>query len=470
LVFAAAVFIVDLVTPTGMEVWVLYLPVLMAAVWGNNLRQLVITSLVCSAFVVLANFISPPGRNPPWWDVLNRGMGLLTLWLTTILGVVICRHSTRLTELMESLHREIKQHEQTEITLTASEERMRLAVEGGGMGTWDVNLRTGQLVWSDTLSRMFGYEPASGQDCPAELWWSRIHPDDQRRVVEAREQARLQRAPYAMEYRIRRIDGRVIWLAVFGRFHYDETGEAVRFAGVSFDISRRKELERQVVEVAAREQQRVGQELHDGVGQELTGLGLMAGALARGLPDSAPEKRTATRLVAGLDRVHQQVRTLSRGLVPVQVEAKGLAAALDDLATRTGEQTGIPFTFNSPGWVEVSDHTTATELFRIAQEAVSNALRHGQPKHVHLNLLSLPEGLRLSIRDDGVGIQDGAAKGDGTGLHIMKHRAEQIGGVFEVASAEGGGTVVTCTVPGRRDHVDEEAGGGARGGDHPDRG
>src|SRR5262249_5016524 len=158
----------------------------------------------------------------------------------------------------------------------------------------------------------------------------------------------------------------------------------------------------------------------------------------------------AARLVAGLDRVHQQVRSLAHGLAPVQVEAKGLWAALDDLATSASEQSGIPVTFDCPEWGEVPNHATATQLFRIAQEAVSNALRHGQPRHVHVTLLFAPEGLRLSIEDDGAGMQGRPEESNGMGLRIMQYRAGLLGGLLQVGAAKGGGTVVTCALPRRK--------------------
>src|SRR5262249_20072072 len=154
------------------------------------------------------------------------------------------------------------------------------------------------------------------------------------------------------------------------------------FTAILRDISRRKQLEREILEIAALEQQRIGQELHDGVGQELTGLSLMAGALLRRQQEgSANEVSLTTRLVQGLSRVHDQVRALSRGLVPVQLDSEGLRAALEDLASRTSEESGVPCSFDCPAPVPVGDAVTATHLFRIAQEAVSNALRHAKPAH-----------------------------------------------------------------------------------------
>jgi len=459
--FAAAVFITDLLTPLGVAEWVLYLPVILAPVWFNNSRQVVVASALCSALVVVGFFLSPPGILHSW-DLINRGMGLTALWLTALAGITICRRSTRLAEVMLSLQREIAQHQQTEQALGQSEERLRLAVEGAGMGTWDLDLRTGKRVWSETNFRMLGYQPVLGGEATREMWLSRLHPDDRDRVLEVVEEARRERSLYCPEYRICRADnGETVWLAAFGRFVYDETGEAVRFLGVLFNVTRRKRaaeslresqerlrlLQRELVEIAAQEQRRIGQELHDGVGQELTGLGLMANALAQHLRETDTEKRIADRLVAGLDRVHQQVRTLARGLVPVQLEAQGLWAALDDLAVRASEQSGIPVTFDCPEGVGVPDHAAATQLHRIAQEAVSNALRHGRPQQVRLTLLYEPDGLRLSIQDDGTGTPDQMEESNGMGFRIMQYRAEQIGGALQIGQAEGGGTIVTCKVP-----------------------
>src|SRR5262249_41979935 len=196
---------------------------------------------------------------------------------------------------------------------------------------------------------------------------------DLARVLEASEQTLQRRSAYSIEYRINRADtGALVWLSVFGRYYYNESGEAARFVGVAFDITNRKELEsklleREVLAVSAHEQRQIGQELHDGVGQELTGLGLMAQSLAQRLSvGAAAEKRIARRLSTGLDSVHQQVRELCRGLIPVLVESRGLSAALDDLAARTTATSGVSVTAESPDWVDLPDHATATQLFRIA--------------------------------------------------------------------------------------------------------
>jgi PAS domain S-box-containing protein len=460
--YSVLVFALDLVTPLGIDAWVLNLPVILVPVLLRNARMVVYLSLACSATLALGWIGSPMASNPAWWDILNRGMGLATLWLITVMAIRIIEGSTRLDNALRALEH--------------SEERLRLAMEGTGMGTFDVNLQTGKVALSATHLRLLGYDAMSGGETTSDVWRSRIHPDDLARVLEAREQARQRRSAYSIEYRIKRGDnGEIAWLAVFGRYYYNVAAEAVRFLGVAFDITRRKELEREalqreVLAMTTREQRQIGQELHDGVGQELTGLGLMAQSLAQRLPEEAGEKRIALRLVAGLDSLHQQVRELSRGLIPVHVESRGLAAALDDLAARTTEASGISVTAECPDWVELPDHETATQLFRIAQEAVNNAVRHGHPRRVLVTLLGEPDGLRLRIRDDGIGILGVPDQCDGLGLRIMQYRARQIGGVLHIGPSNGGGTVVSCTLP-RRIGNDETNGATCLGeGKDPDRG
>ena len=157
-------------------------------------------------------------------------------------------------------------------------------------------------------------------------------------------------------------------------------------------------------------------------------------------------------------------------MIPVHVESSGLAAALDDLATRTSEASGTSVTAECPDWVELPDHTTAMELFYIAQEAVSNALRHGRPRHIHLTLLTEPNGLRLRIKDDGIGIQSAADQSDGLGLRIMQFRAGVIGGVLQISPSQGGGTVVSCTLPRSNGNDDKKWRNGFGQGEGLDRG
>jgi signal transduction histidine kinase len=442
-------------------VWVLYLPLILAPVLFNRVRDVIVVSAMCSALTISDMLVSPLGHNPLWTVVLNRAMGLTAIWLMTIAGIMIVKRSRQVTETMNQLRAAVAGQEQAQQALSSSEARLRLAAAGAGMGTWDVDLRSGDAIWSETQFRMLGYEPAPEGEASWDMWLSRIHPDDLERVLVGHDQAWRKRAQFGLEFRIRRAAStEIAWLAVFGRYEYDPSGEMTRFRGVSFDITKRKELEHEALEIVAREQQRIGQELHDSVGQELTGLGLIANSIAQRFQESDPANRVARRLTAGIERVQQQVRDLSHGLVPFQVEASGLRGALKDLAVRAGEQSGIHFSFRSPESVEELDQTTARQLFRIAQEAVNNAIRHGQPQNVHMVLDWHTEGLQLRVEDDGAGMPAGTGIGDGMGLRIMEYRAGLVGGVIRIEPRAGGGTRVTCSVPRRYEDVEERGGDG----------
>jgi two-component system CheB/CheR fusion protein len=219
------------------------------------------------------------------------------------------------------------------------------------------------------------------------------------------------------------------------------------YTAIVRDVSERLALEREVLEVAAAEQRRIGQDLHDSVGQELTGLGLMAESLIEALPDgSQPAARTAQKIADAVRRALKQVRALSRGLTPVEVAAEGLMLALAELAERTREVSGRNCTFVCEEPVLLEDNRTATHLYHIAQEAVANALKHSQARNIEIRLEADESTLTLSVRDDGVGPPPRPDEGEGMGLKIMRYRAGLINAELSVAPAPGGGTLVSCVL------------------------
>ena len=228
------------------------------------------------------------------------------------------------------------------------------------------------------------------------------------------------------------------------------------FSGVLRDLSARKALEREVLEVASQEQLRIGQELHDSAGQELTALGLLAEGLVEALQKTYPaEAVLASKIAEGLRRVLDQVRALSRGLIPVEVDAAGLMAALAELASRTSELHGVTCTFECKEQVLVEDNHTATHVYRIAMEAVTNALKHSRAKNISISLEGDEKSITLRIRDDGVGLPREPAETRGVGLKIMRYRAGLINAGLTVGPAQAGGTLVSCTLDKSADHVQE---------------
>jgi signal transduction histidine kinase len=201
-----------------------------------------------------------------------------------------------------------------------------------------------------------------------------------------------------------------------------------------------------VLEVATLEQQRIGQELHDTTAQELTALGLLADSVLPALEENSPaEARIVTKMAEGLQRVLGQVRAISRGLIRVEVDAEGLMAALTELAVQTTELHGVTCTFDCKERVVLEDNHTATQLYCIAREAVTNALRHAQARNITIRLQGDGRAVALRVQDDGIGLPEQPIDSKGMGLKIMRYRAGLIKAHFAVQPAEAGGTAVTCT-------------------------
>lgn len=240
------------------------------------------------------------------------------------------------------------------------------------------------------------------------------------------------------------------------------------FTGIIRDISERKELQKHVLESAAEEQRRIGLELHDGIGQELTGLSLVAGTLLKLMTD-VPGKETDGQVLRQLDEVgftrmlaivqklnqrlsetNRHVQQLSHGIMPVQIDAEALRSALDELAASTNTPA-VSCRFDYPRPVMPLNNTTATHLYRLAQEAVNNALRHSQADEICISLRQNESEIILEVSDNGVGIDapcGGVAttcKDRGMGLRTMQYRAGIIGGTLHIERCEAGGTLVRCT-------------------------
>jgi len=217
------------------------------------------------------------------------------------------------------------------------------------------------------------------------------------------------------------------------------------FTGICRDISERKALEREVLAISTGEQQRIGGELHDGLGQVLTGLACLAQSLHRDLETGDPARaEAAAELGRGIQTALGQVRTLVKGLAPVQLDADSLQAALWELAADTERRCEVACRFSCGSSARIDDGHVATHLYRIAQEAVTNAVRHGRPRNISIGLKTENGRIALTVADDGVGMQDGREPTTGRGLHIMRYRAGMIGGSLHVESAPDGGTVITC--------------------------
>jgi signal transduction histidine kinase len=208
-------------------------------------------------------------------------------------------------------------------------------------------------------------------------------------------------------------------------------------------------LEREIIGISEREQERIGQDLHDGICQYLAALSCSAASLKSDLEGHrlAAEARVADELAGFLRDAVVQTRNLARGLVPVQMDEAGLASALEELAASATRLLGIRCVYESAGAPVIRDNGVAMHLYRIAQEAINNATKHGKAATVRVSLVADGKATTLRIADDGEGISKTATESDGMGLGLMYYRARLVGGVLSIEEPHTGGTVVSCGIP-----------------------
>ena len=225
-------------------------------------------------------------------------------------------------------------------------------------------------------------------------------------------------------------------------------GSARYMIATGIDITERRRLQQSILEVSGREQRRIGQDLHDGLGQHLTGIAFMSKVLEQKLAERAmPETADADKILRLVNEAISRTRELARGLSPVVSEAHGLMSALGQLANEIEDLFRITCRCECDDPVLINDVNLSTHLYHIAQEAVNNAIKHGGAKHIVIRLAASNDSGTLTICDDGAGFPATPPKDSGMGLHIMAYRANMIGGTLLVGPGETGGARVACTFP-----------------------
>lgn len=221
------------------------------------------------------------------------------------------------------------------------------------------------------------------------------------------------------------------------------------FTGIIRDLTERKQLEEKILRISEEERHRIGQDIHDDLCQQIAAIGCLARVAQQRLSKSGAAVAAELReIVSLLTAANQRAREMARGLMPVVLDAGGLRAALADIARGTRDIFNIACHFECDPPVEVRDSALATQLYRIAQEAVANAVKHSQATRLELRLAESDDRLILTIRDNGRGIPDHSpGSGTGMGLLTMSRRARMMGGDISVENHPLGGTLVTCSIP-----------------------
>ncbi|MEX1211236.1 MAG: PAS domain S-box protein [Balneolaceae bacterium] len=219
------------------------------------------------------------------------------------------------------------------------------------------------------------------------------------------------------------------------------------FTGIIRDISEQRRLELEILQTSEHERRRIGQDLHDGLGQMLTGIGLMAKNLTHALEKQEnPHKESAREITDLIREADQHARELARGLVPVNYDSEGLHAALERLAGRAETLFRIQCRYQSSGEVQFEDANHVTHIYRIAQEAVSNAVKHGGAEKVQIHLSGSADRIRLRVEDDGKGFEEDWDEKGGLGVRIMQFRAGLIGATIDITDSTLGGASIICTI------------------------
>lgn len=340
-----------------------------------------------------------------------------------------------------------------------------------GLMRFDANGRCNYVNdrWSELSGRTIDEAIGDG-------WVRAVHLEDRAAVVE-RWAALRERDLFREEYRICRPDGAVRWVFAEGSALRDYSGEPLGFIRTMTDITRHRELEadlfaarqelearvnertadleeemlerqrleKEVLQIKENEQRRFSRDLHDGLGQYLTGVLFRALALERDLNEQqSPFASSAAKIAELVDQTVNQAHDLARGIDPVPLRPDGLVCALRDLVATLCEAHPIACFFECKEPVLVEDTDTAIHLYRIGQEAITNAIKHSHGSKLTVRLEHTGRALVLTVSDNGIGIAEPQEENRGRGLNIMRHRARLAGAVFNLETASDRGTTVRC--------------------------
>jgi PAS domain S-box-containing protein len=323
-----------------------------------------------------------------------------------------------------------------EEALKRSEANLAKAQQIAHLGSYEIGLPfAGDNHWSAEVFRIIGLDPTQPELTVQDYVQRVVHPDDRPRVQHVADELERAPRPFELEYRIVRPDGSVRHVQSRGESVFDAKGKSIKLVGTILDITERRRLEREILEISDRERRRIGQDLHDGLGQHLAGIELMSQVLEQNLGRrNKKEAARAAEIARHVREAISQTRALARGLSPVVLESEGLMSALSDLADSTAKMFRVACRFECPTPVLVHDHGVATHLYRVAQEAISNAVKHGKAERIVLGLRQINENILLAVEDNGDGLPQAQTGGQGMGLRIMQYRGPRRG------------TTVTCSV------------------------
>ena len=391
------------------------------------------------------------------------------------------------------IDRDITERKKTEDALRKSEQQLKDIFESTAVGMYRTTPDGKILMANPALVRMLGFSSFE-QLSQRNLEEEGFEPSYQRSVF--RERMDREGQIVGLESQWIRRDETTLVIIENARAVRDENGRTLYYEGTAEDITERKQaeqrirelneelelrvrertaelteahkkllqeiderrrVEKDILDISEREQRRIGQELHDSLGQQLTGIAIMSKVLEQRLKGkSLEESAEAQEIGRLLNQAAEQTRKLAKGLHPVDLDASGLMSALQELAVTTEQLFGIRCAFDCDEPVPIDDAAVAVHLYRIAQEAVTNAIKHSKAENIVLRLAPDRDMLTLAIESDGLDFPEVPPKNKGMGLHIMNYRAEMIDGTLNVHRGIQGGTIVTCAFADQRPDENEK--------------
>jgi PAS domain S-box-containing protein len=441
---------IDFRAPPEVKLTIFYLLIIAFAAWSGGKKAGLVMVVTSSLILVVRESRLEDSRTLGWPGIWNTAMQMGIYFVTSrvmsALRILTRDLKWRVSDRAAALEREVVERTQTEEQLRKTMKQLRQLAENMNDVFWmrdASDMRVGYVnpafekIWGRSVRELY---------LRPEVWLEAIHPEDRDRVNRAI--LDHESKDYEQEYRVVRKDGSVRWIRERAFPIRDGSGGLVRVAGIAEDNTERRRLQREILEVSDREHARIGQDLHDSLCQKLVALAFDVGALEQNLAArAAPETQTVHEMSGLLDDLITEARATARGLFPVQLESDGLGSALQQLAANVSSRLKVDCRTECEPPVFVHENAMAIHLYRIAQEAVNNAVKHSKAGSILVRLSATADRVELSVTDDGVGITLALAQKDGMGLHIMQYRARMIGGTLSIARGERGGTVVSCVAP-----------------------
>ena len=304
------------------------------------------------------------------------------------------------------------------------------------------------ISWNLGAERIYGYSQTEA----LKMNISRIIPDHKQEEMISLV-GRVRKGENIELFETQRLakNNRILDISLTATLLKDERGKPFALTTTERDITERRILEKEILDITERDRELIGQELHDGMGQVLTGIALKSKGLALKLKGKSAEERKDALVISELaNQAIVQTRDLAKMLYPVDIETGGLKSALQTLASNTKKTTGVTCRFRCGKLVLVKNLVEAKQIYRIVQEAITNAIKHGKAKNIQIKLHVTQKGTVLSVHNDGRDFPKLLPRRKGLGLRIMKYRTGLVGGSLTIRKGVKGGTVVTCIFPNGR--------------------